>query len=114
MSDLHARRLLVFLVVAALLLAAVIVRPFWEAFFVAAVVAAGLHRPMEWLSRKLRGRRNVAGALLTLGVLFVVVIPVAGLGAMLVQQVLGGIDWLRTTIQSEGVWGLLGRFPGPV
>ncbi len=114
MSDLHARRLLVFLVLAALALAAVIVQPFWQAFFVAAVVAAGLRGPMEWLTRKVRGRRNLAAAILTLGVLFVVVLPVAGLGALLVQQVLAGVEWLRTTIQSEGVWGLVERLPGPV
>jgi predicted PurR-regulated permease PerM len=114
MPDLHARRLLVFLVLAALALAAIIVRPFWQAFFVAAVVAAGLRVPMDWLTRKVRGRRSLAAAVLTLGVLFVVVLPVAGLGAILVQQVLAGVEWLRTTIQSEGVWGLVERLPGPV
>jgi predicted PurR-regulated permease PerM len=114
MSDLHARRLLVFLVLAALALAVMIVRPFWQAFFVAAVLAAGLRGPMEWLSRKLRGRRGLAGALLTVTVLFVVVLPVAGLGAILVQQALAGVEWLRETIRSEGVWGLLERLPAPV
>ncbi len=114
MSDLHARRLLVFLVLAALALFAVIVQPFWQAFFVAAVVAAGLRGPMEWLTRKVRGRRSLAAALLTVGVLFIVVLPVAGLGTFLVQQVLAGVDWLRATVQSEGVWGLLERLPGPV
>jgi predicted PurR-regulated permease PerM len=114
MSDLHARRLLVFLVLAALALTIVIVKPFWVAFFLAAVIAAGLHTPMEWLTRKLRGRRNLAAALLTVGVLVLVVVPVAGIGAILVQQVLAGIEWLRTTVESEGVWGLLQRLPGPV
>ncbi len=114
MSDLHARRLLVFLVLASLALFAVIVQPFWQAFFVAAVVAAGLRGPMEWLTRKVRGRRSLAAALLTVGILFIVVLPVAGLGTFLVQQVLAGVDWLRNTVQSEGVWGLLERLPGPV
>jgi predicted PurR-regulated permease PerM len=31
-----------------------------------------------------------------------------------VQQVLGGVEWLRETVRSEGVWGLLERLPGPV
>ncbi len=114
MSDLHARRLLVFLLLAALALAVVIVRPFWQAFFVAAVLAAGLRSPMEWLARKLRGRRSLAAAVLTLAVLFVVVLPVAGLGAIVVQQVLAGVTWLSETVRSEGVWGLLERLPGPV
>jgi predicted PurR-regulated permease PerM len=114
MSDLHARRLLVFLVLAALALTAVIVRPFWVAFFMAAVLAAGLRPAMEWLSARFRGRRSIAAALLTFAVLFAVVLPLAGLGAILVNQVVDGIQWLRETVQSEGVWGLLERLPGPV
>ncbi len=113
MSDLHARRLLVALVLLAVVLTALLVKPFWVALFVAAVVAAALRGPMEWLARALRGRRGVAAALLTLGVLLLAVLPFAGLGAMLVKQVLGGIQWLRATVQSEGVSGLLARLPGP-
>lgn len=113
MSDLHARRTLVFLVLAALALTAVIVRPFWIAFFLAAVVAAAIHPAMEWLSLRLKGRRSVAAALLTIGVLVLVVLPVATLGAILVNEAIDGIEWLRKTIQSEGVWGLVERLPGP-
>ncbi len=114
MSDLHARRLLVALVLLAVVLTALLVKPFWVALFVAAVVAAALHRPMEWLARSLRGRRGVAAALLTVGVLLLAVLPFAGLGAMLVKQVLDGVQWLRATVQSEGVSGVLGRLPTPV
>jgi len=113
MSDLHARRLLVFLVLAALALTLVILRPFWIAYFLAAVVAATLRPAMEWLSRRLGGRRAIAAAILTVGVLLLVVLPVAALGAILVNQAIDGIEWLRKTIQSEGVWGLLERLPGP-
>jgi predicted PurR-regulated permease PerM len=113
MSDLHERRVLVFLVLAALALTFLIVKPFWIAFFLAAVISAAIRPAMEWLSRKLRGRRSVAAALLTIAVLVVVVVPVASLGAVLVNQVIQGIEWLRETIQSEGVWGLIERLPGP-
>lgn len=114
MADLHARRLLIALVLLALGLTALLVKPFWVAFVLAAVVAAALRRPMEWLSRHLRGRRSLAAAVLTLGVLVLAVLPFAGLGAMLVKQVIEGIEWLRTTVQSEGVWGLVERLPGPI
>ncbi len=59
-SDPHARRLVVFLLVAAGALAAVLVSPFWQALFIAAVLAATLRRPMEWLSARLGGRRAAA------------------------------------------------------
>jgi predicted PurR-regulated permease PerM len=112
-TEVHSRRTLVFLVLAALALTAVLVRPFWMAFFLAAVVSAAIRPAMEWLSAKVRGRRSVAAAILTVGVLLLVVIPVATLGALLVNQLIDGIDWLRKTIQSEGVWGLVERLPGP-
>jgi len=109
--DSHARRLLVVLVVAAVLLTALIARPFWEALFLAAVLAATLHRPMEWLAARLGGRRGAAAAILTLGLLVVVLLPLGTLGAVLIGEIAGGIQWLRDVIQSEGVHGLVARLP---
>jgi predicted PurR-regulated permease PerM len=114
MSEVHARRLLVFLVLAALALTALIVKPFWVGLFFAAVLAAALRPAQDWLSAKLGGRRAVAATLLTLGVLVLVVLPIAALGTILVNEVLQGLAWLRKTIESEGVWGLLGRLPDQV
>jgi predicted PurR-regulated permease PerM len=113
MSDQHARRLLVALALVAVALAVVVVKPFWQAFFLAAVLAAALRRPMEWLARRLRGRRSLSAALLTFTVLFAVVLPVAALGTILVAQIADGVQWLRETVESEGVWGLIERLPRP-
>lgn len=111
MTEVHARRLLVFLLLAALALTAAIVRPFWVAIFLAAVLAAALRPAMEWLSRRFGGRRAPAAALLTLGVLVLAVLPIAGLGTFLVNQVLAGVGWVRKVVQGEGVWGLVERLP---
>lgn len=113
-SDVHARRLLVALLIGAVLLAGALLRPFWVALFLAAVLAATLRRPMEWLSRLLRGRRNLAAVLVTLAVLLAVVVPIAAMGAVLVGEVIQGIQWLRGALESEGVWGLVQRLPDPV
>jgi predicted PurR-regulated permease PerM len=110
----HARRLLVFLLVAALALTLVIVSPFWVAFFFAAVVAAALRGWMEWLARKLRGRRQTAAAILTVGVLLAVILPLAGLGTIIVREVLEGIQFVRRLLDDEGIAGILNRLPGPV
>src|SRR5512146_2116424 len=72
-SDVHARRLLIALLIGAVLLAALLLRPFWVALFLAAVLAATLRRPMEWLTRLLRGRRNLAAWIVTVAVLLAVV-----------------------------------------
>ncbi len=113
MSDQHARRLLVFLLLAAVALAATIVKPFWEALFLAAVLAAALRRPMEGLSRALRGHRGVAAGVLTVALLVLALLPIAGLGAVLVARVAQGVQWLRDTIASQGVWALVERLPAP-
>lgn len=112
MTDIHARRLLVFLVLAALALTVVIVRPFWIALVVAAVVSAALRPAMEWLSGRLRGHRSAAAALLTFGVLVLVVFPIAAFGTLLVNQVVDGIDWIRKIVESEGMRGLVEHLPG--
>ncbi|WP_242346708.1 AI-2E family transporter [Anaeromyxobacter terrae] len=110
----HARALLIAMLVVAIALMFTLIWPFWVAFFLAAVLSATLRSPMEWLTRKLRGRRQIAATLLTLAVLLAVVLPVAGIGTFLVRQVLDGIEWLRNLIASEGFGGLLTRLPEPV
>jgi predicted PurR-regulated permease PerM len=112
-TEKHARRLLVVLVVLAVGLAALVVRPLWEALFLAAVLTATLRPIMEWLSRKLRGHRSAAAGLITLALLLVVVLPLAALGAFLVAQVADGVHWLQEAIASEGISGLIERLPAP-
>lgn len=112
-SPLHARRLLVALLLAAVSLTLLVVSPFWVAIFFAAVLAAVLQRPMDWLSTRLRGRRNTAAVLLAVGVLLAVVLPLAGLGAYAVHETIQGVQWFRQALDSEGIWGLVRRLPGP-
>jgi predicted PurR-regulated permease PerM len=111
MSDAHARRLLVFLVAIAVVLTALVIQPFWRPLFLAAVLAGALHRPMEWLARRLGRRRKLAATVLTLAVLGVVLLPVTWLGAILVGETIQGIQWFRDTLQSQGVAGILDRLP---
>lgn len=110
----HARRLLVSLLVAALVLTILLVSPFWVAFFLAAVIAAALRGWMEGLTRKLRGRRQLAASLLTVGVLLAVVLPLAVLGTILFTEVLEGVQWVRRLFDDEGIGGILRRLPDPV
>jgi predicted PurR-regulated permease PerM len=114
MPEAHARRLLVFLLLSALALTAALVRPFWVAFFLASVIAAALWPAQEWLSRRFGGRRAPAAAVLTFGVLVLVVLPIAAMGTILVNQILQGVAWVRKILESEGVWGLIQRLPDPV
>ncbi len=113
-SELHAQRALVFLVLLAVALIAVLVQPFWVPLTLAAVFAGALQGWMDGLSALLRGRRRAAALALTAGVLLAVLLPLGGLGAALVREILDGIQWVRSALESQGIDGLLHRLPGPI
>src|SRR5512138_60319 len=109
--ELAARRVLLALTGAALLLAALLIQPFWAAGLVAAVLAAVLRPAMEWLAARLRRRRHLAAVLITLGLLLALAVPLATLATVVVAEAIQGVAWLRAALESEGVAGLLGRLP---
>jgi predicted PurR-regulated permease PerM len=113
-SELHAQRSLVFLVLLAVALIAVIISPFWVPLTLAAVFASALQGWMNGLSTLLRGRRKLAALALTAGVLLAVLLPLGGLGAALTKEILYGIQWVRAALASEGIDGLLHRLPGSI
>lgn len=113
-SEVHAQRSLIFLALVAVALIAAIVAPFWIPLLMAAVFAAALTGWMERLTALLRGRAKLAALLLTMGVLLAVMLPLAGVGAALVQELLAGVQWVREALASEGIGGLLARLPDPL
>ncbi|HSN14466.1 MAG TPA: AI-2E family transporter, partial [Anaeromyxobacteraceae bacterium] len=110
-ADTAARRVLLALTLAALVLSALLVRPFWGAALVAAVLAAVLRPAMEWLAVRLRRRRNLAAILITLGLFLAVAVPLATLATILVAEAIQGVAWLRAALESQGVVGLLEHLP---
>lgn len=106
-----ARWTLIVLTVLALVLLAVVVRPFASALFVAAVLAGALHPWYERFARHLRGRRQLAAGLVTVAVLLVLVIPVVWLTVVLAREAADAVTYVRTTLRSEGVAGLLADLP---
>ena len=106
-----ARWTIIVLTVLALGLMAVIVRPFASALFVAAVLAGALHPWYERFVRRLRGRRQLAAGLVTVAVMLVVVIPLASLTVVLAREAADGIAYVRSTLRSEGMAGLVADLP---
>jgi predicted PurR-regulated permease PerM len=113
-SETHAQRLLVFLVIASVVLVGVIAAPFWVPLSLAAVFAAALQPALDRLGALLHGRRRLAALVLTFGFLLAVILPLGGLGAALVKEILLGVEWVRNALASEGFWGLVHRLPDPV
>jgi predicted PurR-regulated permease PerM len=97
--------------VLAVVLAALMIRPFATALFLAAVMAAALHPWASRLAGLLKGRRALAAGLFTLLVVLAVVAPLATLTAVAVKQVVEGIAWVRQALESRGVHGLVGYLP---
>jgi predicted PurR-regulated permease PerM len=77
--------------------------PFRTPLFLAIVLAAVLHGPLERLTVALRGHRTLASALVTLGVLVLIVAPFAALVAFVTEEGVKGLDYLRGTLGVSSV-----------
>jgi predicted PurR-regulated permease PerM len=109
-----ARWTLLVLSVIALALLALIVKPFAGALFVAAVMAGALSPWYEKLAARLRGRRQISAGITTAAVLLVVVLPLASISVTLAKEVADGAAYVRRTLRSEGVQGLINDLPRPL
>ncbi|MFL5271970.1 MAG: AI-2E family transporter [Anaeromyxobacteraceae bacterium] len=101
--------------VAALLLAftlfAAVFLPLWKPLFLAAVLAAALAGWQDGLSRWLWGHRSLAAGLLTLGVVVLVVAPLAAVATVLVREVVDAAQAAQQTFAREGLAGIVALLP---
>jgi predicted PurR-regulated permease PerM len=80
-----------------------VVSPFWSPLLLAAVLAAVFQRPLGRLTRSLGGRRRSAGALISLGVLIVIVMPFASIATITAREAISGFEYLRDTMGVQSV-----------
>jgi predicted PurR-regulated permease PerM len=113
-EDKNADRFYTALVVIALVLFGLVVRPFIEGLFLATVLAGALYPIQRRLVERLRGRRNLSAALLSSAVVLILLGPIVGIGTVLVQEVLDGTRFVMQTVQSDGVVGLIDELPAPM
>lgn len=106
-----ARAVLITLAVIAVILLAMVIYPFASALLVAAVLAAALEPWCERLARRLGRRRALAAALVTIAVTLLLVLPAAALTVGLGKQVADGVQYVRETLSSEGVSGIVADLP---
>jgi predicted PurR-regulated permease PerM len=114
LEDPAFRRVVFALTGAALVLAALLIRPFWQALLVAAVLAAVLRPAMEWLAVRLRRKRHLAAVLLTVALLLVVAVPLATLLTILVTEAIQAVAWIRAALATDGAAGILSYLPAVV
>src|SRR3954453_18911460 len=106
-----ARRVFGGLVLIALFLLGLVIRPFFEAFIFAAVLAGALHPLQLRLARRVRGRTNLSASLLCVLVILALLVPFGGIAAFVVRESVAGVRFVAETVQSEGVTGLLDQLP---
>jgi predicted PurR-regulated permease PerM len=85
--------------------------PLWKPLLIAAVLAGSLSHANERLVRKVGERRSLAAALLSVGVVLVVLVPLSLVGLLVAKQALSLIAFVRHTVEQKGVPGLLAPLP---
>lgn len=109
-----AHRVFVVLLLLAVGLVFTIILPFGAGLVFAAVLAATLHPIHVRLTRKLHRKPSLSAAILTVGVLLLLLLPIAGLGVVVVTQVVKGANFVIETVKSDGMTALIDALPDTV
>ncbi len=89
MTKNFTKSFLIILVVAVLIVAYLIFRPFLTEIFVAAVLVSVFYKPFELLTKFLKGRRNLAAILMCLILVLIIIIPAVKLISYAGQKSVG-------------------------
>jgi predicted PurR-regulated permease PerM len=109
-----AQRVFIALILLSLFLLGMVVSPFAEALFFAAVLTGALYPLHRRLAAKLRERREWSAGILCLGVVLALLMPIGGVAAFAVKESVHGVRFVAETIRSEGVAGLVEHLPDPI
>ncbi|MBZ4377467.1 AI-2E family transporter [Corallococcus sp. AS-1-6] len=113
-SDQVARRVFVGLILLSIVLLCLVIRPFAEAFFLAAVLAGTFYGLYTRLKKRLRGHGNVSAGLIVGGILLALLLPLGGLTAFIVAEVSEGARFVTEAVQKDGMTGLMEKLPGGI
>jgi predicted PurR-regulated permease PerM len=101
----------VFLVVATAVMLAAVLRPVATALLLATVLATVTWPVRSWLTRHLRGHRNLAAGLLTSAAVLLMVGPLAAFLTLVVRDGSDGLRFVADTAHSERVATLVASMP---
>jgi predicted PurR-regulated permease PerM len=103
----------ILLAISIVLLGAVF-RPIGFALFLAAVLAGVLMPWQDRLSGRLRGRRSVAATLLTIGVVLLLLLPLAVFLSIAIRETIDGVAFVRQLVRAGDLEPLLRHLPSPL
>jgi predicted PurR-regulated permease PerM len=113
-SDASARRALLAMLLATLILVLAVLRPLRDALLLAAVLAMVLSPLHQWLTRRLWGHSAPAAGALVVLVIAIVVGPLVWLSAFVVAEAADAVQFVSKTVRSEGTRGLIEKLPDGV
>jgi predicted PurR-regulated permease PerM len=113
-AERRARRFFTVLVVGTLAMLALVIRPLASALFLAAVLAGFLWPIYRRLVVRLGGRRSLVAAVFAVGVVVLLVGPVATFSTFVVKEALESLQLVSKMVRSEGVDGMLMHLPDPI
>src|SRR3954447_7329278 len=94
------------LVLVSVALVLAVILPLWKPMLLGAVLATTLIPTHDRLSARLRGRRNLAAALMVIALVLLVLVPLAWLVSVAVRESLAGIAFVRQTLETHGPEGI--------
>jgi len=89
----------------------VVGRPLWQPLLLAAVLATTLSQIHERLAAAVGGRRSLSAALITVGVVLLLLGPLCFVVTVAVKEALGAIAFVTHPLEQKGLPGLFGRLP---
>ncbi len=85
--------------------------PLWRPLLLAAVLAGTVSQLHERLAVAVGGRRTLSAALITLGVVLVVLGPLCLIGGVVIKEAYQAVAFIRLTLKEQGLPGLLAQLP---
>ncbi|ATB31689.1 AI-2E family transporter [Melittangium boletus] len=107
-----AQRVFIGLILLSLALVFLVAYPFFEAFFLAAVLAGAFQGLHNWLTRHFRGRRGLASGVICAGIILALLAPITAITAFIVTEITQGVEFVSNVVNQKGLEGLLNYVPG--
>jgi len=111
MAEQPIPRFFLALMIAATLLVALVILPVVSELFLAAILAGVLWPLQKWLTARLWGRRGIAAGVLTVGVVLLLVGPLATMGAFIIADGADGVRFVSDALHSKDVARLIDLLP---
>jgi predicted PurR-regulated permease PerM len=102
------------LLVAALTLIGAVILPLWQPLFMAVVLTMVLREACDWIVRRVGDRPRLGAALVTVGVVFLLLLPFVVLTTVIVREAIGAYNFIMEALKEGGITGLTSKLPDQI